>query len=239
MMATPSDSRIPGTELTRVLAAASELQRRSDHAREDSFSVSELESAAAEVGIDPRFVRAAARALIEEQETRRVGLLGPESVWTAEEWVRGTLSDDDARRLIAHLQTAVPVAGGTIESPTEGVWRLADGGRATVQVTRTGDEVSLAVVTDRKGLKIGLLGGGVAAGVLVGTQVAAAAIFTLPMEMFELFPLIVTGGGAAGGLAGGAAGVGIWRGVARRWKRRARTALERARALITPGEPAA
>ncbi|TVP57165.1 MAG: hypothetical protein EA351_06415, partial [Gemmatimonadales bacterium] len=205
-MASSSETRIPSTELTRVLTVASELQRQSEGAREESFSLAELEAAAREAGIDPRFVRAASRALVEEREAKGDGLLGPDATWTAEESVRGTISDDDAHRLLSRLQTAVPISGGSVDSPADGVWRLADGGRATVQITRMGDEVILAVVSDRKGLKAGLLGGGVATGVVVGFQLAAAAVFTLPMEMFDIFPLIATGGGVAGGLAGGATG---------------------------------
>lgn len=221
------DSRISRAQLAEVLTRASELQARREGDLDDSLSVAEVESVAAEVGIGPEFVQVAARALGKRLAAPQRSVLGPPADWVAEHAFTGRLTADQAVRLIAEAQAAVPIAGGTVDHPAEGVWRLSDEDRALVQVVARGDEFTVAIVRDRRLLKLGLLGGGGAGGAFVGAQLGAAALFAAAPAMLELFAVGVPIAGLAGGVAGFLGGAACWRAAARRWSARAEDAFTR------------
>jgi hypothetical protein len=232
------DSRITRAQLAQVLTRASELQARREGDLDDSLSVAEVESVAAEVGIGPEFVQVAARALGERLAAPQRSVLGPPAEWVAEHAFAGRLTADEAVRLIAEAQVAVPIAGGTVDRPAEGVWRLSHEDRALVQVVARGNEFTVAIVRDRRLLRLGLLGGGGAGGAFVGAQLGAAALFAAAPAMPALFAMGVPIAGLAGGVAGVLGGAACWRATARRWSTRAEGAFTRIGSALRGAEGA-
>ncbi len=227
----PSESPlVPRQDLVELLGEAAELAARSEGRREDSIPLAEVEKAAREAGIEPAFVRQAF-------ERRRAGarslgdrLLGPAGTWIAEERIPGTIDPDAAVRLLGELQLHARIPGGTVEKHGRGSWRLAGGAKGLVQVNADGEEVGVSILADRGTSRVLLLGGGFGLGGLAGSQFGGmlGAVGGSPEAMAVGIAL----GGVAGAVAGLSGGSALWKAAAARWKRRAESALSRARERI-------
>jgi hypothetical protein len=210
----PADRRIDGPQLVELLRRAARLQMQAEIA-EGSVSLVEAARIAAEAGIDTRYVADANRVLRREAAHGTRALLGPPGELSVEHAVPGELGSDEAVRLIADLQAAVPVAGGTIEQPAPGLWRLAGGSSALLQVQVVAGEVRVAVVSDRRRTKVRIVGGGGVLGGVLGWLASGSVM--VAQSSVEAMAVAVSVGLVAGSLLGVAGGRAAWSSLARRW----------------------
>ncbi len=221
--------RISRAELALALRLAA--QREALAASEDHIPLSEAERIALEVGVAPAELRAALRTFGNRRLSRQ-GVFGPDGVQTAQDTVRGAILGATAHHMLAQGQLEVPIAGGTIDRPGEGLWRLSDArGRAVLQVATRGDETRIAGALDRRSAKWGLLAAGTLVGAGAGSMVAgsvAVGMFGYSVGVLALAPVAALLGGA---VLGGGVGRLAWVRVARRSRERLVAALERMRAV--------
>src|SRR5690606_22105459 len=163
-----------------------ELQARdSAHAPRSGMTLREIETIAAEAGIDAKYLRAAAQNLTTHAPTTWQRLAGPPTHVTAQRSVAG---EYDAEALAALVDAAQAEFGlpGTTRQALGGVEWEGKGPFGPVQVTARplGGETRVRVSTDRQEAAgviytllpiTGLIGGGIAAALLApGAEVIAA-----------------------------------------------------------------
>lgn len=228
--------RISRAELALALKLAA--QREVISASHDSISLAEAERIAQEVGVAPAELRAALRALYARRLSSQ-GILGPDGIQTVQDTVRGTITPATAHHMLARGQLELPIVGGAIDHPTEGLWRLTDGrGGAALQVISRGEETAIAGTQDRRVTKWGLLAGGTMVGASAGYMAGAflaiglfeATVFeqSIPLGLIAALPPLAS---LAGAVLGGVVGRAAWVRAARRTRERLFAALERMRAV--------
>lgn len=190
-------------EVGKLLKRATELQRQ-DPARASAssgLSLTELEEAAAEVGIDPRFLRQAAAEMASGSRAAR-GLevvTGERLTLTREAVVAGELDQDGFERVAEAIQVN---AGETGQSSLLGrtlTWQAETAGKTrTVQVivTSRDGETHIRAVERLHQMASGLFAGtvvGVGTGVGVGAGLPVAlTLFGSPL-LAVAFPLGLSG----------------------------------------------
>lgn len=232
------DSRdsITRADLAAVLKAAAERQARAPS--DELIAVAEAERIAAEVGIARAEFRAAVRAL---RSTRapETGVLGPDSMLSAESSLPHDVSTAQAAHMLAQAQVVLPSASGTIENPTPGLWRLSHSRDSLFQVTTANGETTMAVAVNRRLTKVGLLAGGMLVGFFVGTTVigtiVAAALVTVGGYSTAALALGNVAGMLGGVVTGAWAGRAAWKAAARRTQESLFAALERMRTVAEAG----
>ena len=220
-----ADRRFSDDEVARILARAVELQA----ARADvgTNSLTDIEQAAAEAGIDPALVRTAAAEMQGSQpqaQPAAVGFFGPTSV-TCETSVDGVLDADGLALVHEVLQHAIglPVTPSTMGRSVQ--WSYVDpqGGRSVMASITSRDGRTIVRFHERLGGLMGGIYGGVGGGAGGG----------------GIIPLLAIGGsvllGPVGGVVGGLVGAGLslfgtralYLFVARRREARLREAFQR------------
>lgn len=224
-MSNSSDDRISRGELTRALRLATEMQAR--RPSDEELSLAEAEQIASEVGVDPSEIRAAI-ASVRSMQLGGSGLLGPYGVLAGESTIPRAVGSDEVMRMLASADVLVAAPTARVDSAGEGLWRMTDG-RSSIQVSTSARGTRISAASDRRGMKLGLVGGGPVIGSLVGVFLGAGVAMTAvgsvdAMVAGQMIGLI---GGGAGGLV---AGIASWKGAAARTRERVLGALERMRA---------
>ena len=187
-------------EVSRLLEYATDLQEKDEaerHPAPESVGTTlvALQEAAAEVGIEPRFIQLAA-ARIDSPEAAGMGaaLAGTPLVIRAEQVIPGDLPEEDYERLVEEVQSATEEHGNwTIVGRTLTWWDSATSLEVTV-VSRSGDT---RIQAKRRlhgwaGILFGLGVGGV--GIGIGTVGLAFGMKMLGSALFAaLFPIGLTG----------------------------------------------
>jgi hypothetical protein len=220
-----ADRRFSDDEVARILARAVELQA----ARADvgTNSLTDIEQAAAEAGIDPALVRTAAAEMagsLPQAQPAPVGFFGPTSV-TCEASIDGVLDADGLALVHEVLQHAIalPVTPSTMGRSVQ--WSYVDpqGGRSVMASITSRDGRTIVRFHERLGGLMGGIYGGVGGGAGGG----------------GVIPLLAIGGafllGPVGGVVGGLVGAGLslfgtralYLFVARRREARLREAFQR------------
>ncbi len=184
-------------EVSRLLKYATDLQEKDEAERHPApesggTTLVALQEAAAEVGIEPRYLQLAA-ARIDSPEASGMGaaLAGTPLVIRAEQVIPGDLPEEDYERLVEEIQSATEVHGDwTIVGRTLTWWDFATSLEVTV-VSRSGDT---RIQAKRRlhgwaGIFFGLGVGGVAIG--MGT-VGLAFGMEVPALFAALFPIGLT-----------------------------------------------
>jgi hypothetical protein len=210
--------RFDEKEFTLILRRAAELQERdATHAPRSGMTLREIETIAAEAGIEPRHVRLAAQNLSAHTPTLWRRVTGPATSIHAQRTVAGEYDADALATLVEGAQTELG-RPGTARDVLGGLEWMAEDSFGPVHVTarpRAG-ETRIQVSTDRKEtaavLVVLLPITGMIAGVIAGATI-------LPV------PEVVAAG--AGLVAGVGAARAIWQTVVDRWQQRVRVILDR------------
>jgi hypothetical protein len=214
-----SDARLPErvyteTEMTAILRRASEMQGRVAYGAE-GLTLAEIQSIAAEAGIDGDHVLKAARLLDERVDPDRgeaeSGILGARTTYHAERVIAGEVSREDVGALVRTIRRITDKQGRLKEVLNSLEWRYKASGDSThVTITPRSDHTRIEVLADRS---------------------ESAALIFIFFEVAAILPALIIAAsikpgvlGAVGTL-GSAAAVGFlaartwWRLYARRWRK--------------------
>jgi hypothetical protein len=150
--------RYSDKEIGRLLSLAVRLQEREEQTaapvRESpsGFSLEDLQQVAAEVGIEPRHVLAAARAL-DAEAAERTPLLGAPATWETEHAVAGEMSAADWEEFVAAIRRTFGQPGlvGTVGSSYE--WQGA-GGCASVTISPGSGKTRIRIALRNQGIMV-------------------------------------------------------------------------------------
>lgn len=210
--------RFDEKEFAVILRKAAELQAGdAAHLPRTGMTLSEIETIAAEAGIDAKYLRQAARNLSVHTPTSWQKITGPPASIHTQRTVAGEYDADALATLVDAAQAELGRAG-TARDVLGGLeWTTKDSfGPVNVTARPRGGETRIQVSTDRKETAAvllsllpitGLLAGGIAASVLApGSEVVGAA---------------------TGVVAGVSAARLAWQSVVNRWRKRVDIILDR------------
>lgn len=123
---TPKQRLFTDQEISAVLKRAAELQQTQGQSTAHGLTRSEIEHAAQEVGIDPRWVEVAVRELDQDrltQEEQRWHIWGAPMRFERERWVEGELSTDDWSDVVAEIRRTTNKAGDLEQIGSHLEWR--------------------------------------------------------------------------------------------------------------------
>ena len=123
-------------EISAVLKRAAELQRTQGPKATSGLSLDELEQVAAEVGIDPDFVKAAALELEEGRTEQTYHVLGAPTSLELERIVEGEMTDAKWEEAVGEIRRVFGAAGETGQLGRTREWILRD---------HTGERIHLTV----------------------------------------------------------------------------------------------
>jgi hypothetical protein len=219
MMENPgAQQRFDEKEFALILRRAAELQERdATHAPRSGMTLREIETIAAEAGIDPRHVRLAVQNLSSHEPTLWRKVAGPPASIHAQRTVAGEFDADALASLVDAAQAELG-RPGTARDVLGGLEWMAKDSFGPVHVTARprGGETRIQVSTDRKETAAVLLSLLPIAG-MIGGGVAGSVLVPVP-------EIVAAGMGLVAGV--GAARV-IWQTVVDRWQRRVRVILDR------------
>ena len=134
-------------EISAVLKRAAELQRGRGSAGTSGLSLAELEQIAAEVGIDPDFVKTAAMELEEGRTEDTFHLWGGPTSVELERIVEGEVSEARWEEIVAEIRRIYEVAGetGQVGRTLEWIHRHQTGERAHVTLTPMGQQTRIRI----------------------------------------------------------------------------------------------
>lgn len=203
-----SSRRYTDDEIRRLLKRAAELEREKPAlpARVDGPTLAEIESIAAEAGMNPALVRQAAREL--DSPSAGITVLAPPSntflgaptVFELEQVVRGEAEQDTLERLVPLLQRAADGMGHPSLMGKTLTWQSEDASktRALLVTVSAGRRETRINIEERYGNLAGALfggivgGGGTGLGFGVGFGVGLGA---LGSALFAtVFPFVALGG---------------------------------------------
>ena len=181
MKESPEDRRrYTDTEMALILRRAADLQESGpDPARQDqSHTLTELESVAAEVGIDPRYVAEAAAAVDAEPTTERAPLLGAPTTYQVSRFVEGQVAEADFAELLDSIRQ-VTAAHGEVNRVLGALEWKAIGPRGETHVTISPRQGRTALrIGGRYGRGAGLVYvvfATIGAGLIAGTSIATGS----------------------------------------------------------------
>lgn len=136
-------------EISAVLKRAAELQRDQGPDQTSGLSLEELEQIAADVGIDPAFVKTAAREIDQEHTQEAYRALGAPTFVDLERIVDGGMSEERWGEIVAEIRRIYDVVGevGQVGHTREWIYRDQTGERMHVTATPTGDQTKIRVYT--------------------------------------------------------------------------------------------
>jgi hypothetical protein len=209
------EPRYTDQELAVILKRAAELQ---DGAGDARYSLAEVKQIAAEAGIAPEQVEAAAVALRRErlrEPAARSGYLGAPTRIRFERTIDGEVPSTAIPELIDIARRALALQGETREVLNTVEWCGRGGlGVTFLTITRERGRTRIALLSARDegaalvSMTTGL--GGVIAALGIGTALVGASVVAGPLAAV---PLALAGGGVASWLAART----IWRTTAPRW----------------------
>ncbi len=123
-------------EISAVLKRAAELQRTQGPKANAGLSLEELEQVAAEVGIDPDFVKAAALELEEGRTDQSYHVWGAPTTLELERIVEGEMTDEKWEEAVGEIRRIFGAAGETGQLGRTREWILRD---------QTGERIHLTV----------------------------------------------------------------------------------------------
>jgi hypothetical protein len=223
-MVDPNETRrFDEKEFALIVRRATELQEKgAAPSTRAGLTLREIETIAAEAGIEPALIR---RAALDLAGNRAPGLwrriAGPSTHIHAERTIPGEVGADTLSAIVDAVRTELG-RSGTAHDVLGGLeWTGRDSwGKVHITARPGGAETRLYVSADR-------------------SETAAVAATLLPIagtilggvagSAVDFAPLLTAGLGAVGGLAGARF---LWDGVARRWQSRVRVILDRVSAAI-------
>ena len=122
----PSKRVYTDKEISAVLKRAAELQRTQGPKATSGLSLDELEQVAAEVGIDPDFVKAAALELEEGRTAQTYQMLGAPTTLELERIVEGEMTDAKWEEAVGEIRRVFGTAGETGQLGRTREWILRD-----------------------------------------------------------------------------------------------------------------
>lgn len=136
-------------EISAVLKRAAELQRGQGSSDTSGLSLAELEQIAADVGIDPDFVKTAALELEEDRTDTGFHLWGGPTAIELERIVEGEMSEARWEEVVAEIRRVYAVAGetGRVGRILEWVHRDQTGERVHLTVTPQGGQTRIRLFT--------------------------------------------------------------------------------------------
>ena len=229
-------ARFSEQELGLILKRAAELQEGVTEATAGRFSLAEIQGIAAEAGIDPVHVAAAAAAVRGGAFRRESWFLGAPWRFRFEDSIAGAVADDVIGELLDIARREFGVQGRVTEALGTVEWYGRDAfGSVHVTVSSRGGRTSIVVLAARSDAAAvaGITGvlGSMLGGLALGAALVTSAGLIVPVA-------------AVAGLAGatGASWLstrGVWRAVARRWTARVAglgsEILEAARGAVAAG----
>lgn len=134
-------------EISAVLKRAAELQRTEGPIDTSGLSLAELEQIAADVGIDPAFIKTAAMELDEGRPDEAFHFWGGPTSVELERIVEGEMSEAQWEEVVAEIRHVYEVAGetGQLGRTLQWVHRDQTGERAHVTLTPTGGQTRIRI----------------------------------------------------------------------------------------------
>lgn len=213
-----AQQRFDEKEFALILRRAAELQERdTTRSPRSGMTLREIETIAAEAGIDPRHVRLAVQNLSAHTPTLWRKVTGPSTSIHALRTVAGEYDADALATLVDAAQAELG-RPGTARDVLGGLEWMAEDSFGPVHVTARprGGETRIQVSTDRKETAAVLVTMLPITGMIAG-GIAGAAFLPVP-------EVIAAGAGLVAGV--GAARL-IWQTVVDRWQKRVRVILDR------------
>ncbi len=174
-------------EISAVLKRAAELQRTQGPGATSGLSLDELEQIAADVGIDPEFVKTAALELEEGRtdETSYHVLGGPTSI-DLERVVEGEMTDEKWEEAVGEIRRVFEAAGDVGQLGSTREWILRD---------QTGERVHVTVAPQGKNTRIRLFYRMTDWAVAMHAPITAVSIAPIILQfvLLNLHPLLETG----------------------------------------------
>jgi len=210
-------ARFSDQELGLILKRAAELQEGVSGPTASRFSLAEIKEIAAEAGIDPAHVAAAAAAVRGGAASRESWFLGAPWRFRFEQSISGEVADDVIGELIDIARRELGMQGRVTEALGAVEWYGRDSfGSVHVSVTRRGGRTSIAVLAARSDAAAVAGISGVLGSAFGGLGLAAALVSTAGL----IVPVAAIAGVAAASGASWLSMRGVWRRIARRWTRR-------------------
>ena len=175
-----------GTEISAVLKRAAELHRDQGPTDTSGLTLAELEQIAAEVGIDPAFVKTAATELEEDRTDTEFHFWGGPLSVDLERIVEGEVSEAKWEEIVMEIRRIFGAAGKTGQLGRSLEWIHGDqtGERAHVTLTPMGGQTRIRIFTRMTDWAVG-----------IHTPLVAAS--TIPaivlVALLQLGPLLNTG----------------------------------------------
>jgi hypothetical protein len=219
-------------EISAVLKRAAELQRTQGPAPTASgLSLAELEQVAADVGIDPDYVKAAAFELEEGRPDKKYHLWGSPTSIDMERLVDGAMTDEKWEEAVAEIRRVFNAMGEMGQTGRTRDWVLRDqtGERIHVMMAPVGEQTRIRLhyrMTDW------------AVAVHIPSVSIAIAPIILEFVLLNLGPLMETGLALFTVFALHMAARLLFGSIARRQERKARKLLARLDDLIATPEEA-
>jgi hypothetical protein len=215
-----SHARYGEAELVRILRVAAELQdRESGETTADTLTLADVQQIASEVGIDPRYVAAAARLVATEAGERWTPWLLAPVRGRLTRALPGAVPTDAWQEIIAIIGRSMERPGRHSYVPGALEWVHADAGtEVRVEVSASRDGTHVQLTADHRQAATMYL----ATSPVLGASAAVLLMAALGGPG-EAEAALLVGGGAAGGLL---VGWGMLRAMAARWQRRMRSALQ-------------
>ena len=229
-------ARFTDQELGVILKRAAELQEGVTGPTAGRFSLAEIQGIAAEAGIDPAHVAAAAAAVRGGASQRDSWFLGAPWRFRFEHSIAGEVADDVIGELIDRARRELGVQGRVTEALGAVEWYGRDAfGSVHVTVARRGGRTSIVVLAARSDAAAVAGITGVLGSVLGGLGLGAALVTTAGL----ILPVAAAAGVAGATGASWLSMRGVWRRIARRWTHRVAglgsEILEAARSAVAAG----
>jgi len=210
-------ARFSDQELGLILKRAAELQEGVSGPTASRFSLAEIKEIAAEAGIDPVHVAAAAAVVRGGAASRESWFLGAPWRFRFDQSISGEVADDVIGELIDIARRELGMQGRVTEALGAVEWYGRDSfGSVHVSVTRRGGRTSIAVLAARSDAAAVAGISGVLGSAFGGLGLAAALVSTAGL----IVPVAAIAGLAGASGASWFSMRGVWRRIARRWSHR-------------------
>lgn len=183
-----SERRFSDEEVALILREASEV-RDGGRRGEDGLSLTQLKEIAAEVGLDPAQVEAAAHRLVHHRAGARVPFFGTPVTPEFEREIPGELSAEDVAELVTTIRKVLGRRGVTSTELGTFEWKASDpmGGRYVSVRAKDGTTRLRVFANFRDGLGVGMMGGGMM--MTLGFAVLLAALGAKELVGVGILPI--------------------------------------------------
>lgn len=225
--------RYSEAEIGTLLQRATQLQEQRQTGTYDSLSLAEVEQIAAEMGVDPRYVRQAAReGELEEVRQHRSSLIGEPFRLVYEDVAEGSLTETQWEHMVRVLQRETGHMGRVKASGNRREWgyQFETFWRTHIIVQPQGEETAVQVQHHyRSGALtayfIAFIGAATVAGVMMDG-----------MQLSDLMNVLIAGASGLGGLGVVRSLLEVWVG---RQKKKMKRLVKRLTSTLTPSQATA